>query len=245
MHLWFRHINYQFRESIMNIEMAKALSTFLRRVEPTFSEVALATHDLAVALERLSDSPVGADFRVTPGPQVRGPRQQQIVDLLMHDVGEDGLKTGEVAAAVSMDQPNAYTTLQALQGQGIVEMVPGAQPQRWRLVSQYRRSRRIIDAANAVKAGEWTSYGEICFLTYGHYQAGLAVGRVMSTSPDVANAHRVLEHTGHIPDGWVGAGGGPDECKRRLVAEGVEVSDDMFAHMRHFVDHEVLSGRLA
>jgi len=35
------------------------------------------------------------------------------------------------------------------------------------------------------------------------------IDSVLPVSPDVANAHRVLEHTGHIPDGWVGAGGGP------------------------------------
>jgi alkylated DNA nucleotide flippase Atl1 len=229
----------------MDPELATALSTFLRRIEPTLSEAGSAMHDLAAALDRLAESPLGADLLGQAAPHPRGPRQQQIVDVLLNEEGEDGLKTGEIAAAISMDQPNAYTTLQSLQGQGIVEMVPGVQPQRWRLVQQYRRSRRIIDVANAVRSGEWTSYGEICFLTYGHYQAGLAVGRVMSTSPDVRHAHRVLEHTGHIPDGWVGVGGGPDECKRRLVAEGVEVSDDMFAHMRHFVDHEVLSTRLA
>ncbi len=229
----------------METELATALSTFLRRIEPLLSGTASATHDLALALDRLAESPPGADFLGQATPQPRGPRQQQIVGILDNAEGEDGLKTGEVAAAVSMDQPNAYTTLQSLQGQGIVEMVPGVQPQRWRLAPQYRRSRRIIDAANTLKRGEWTSYGEICFLTYGHYRAGLAVGRVMSTSPDVKHAHRVLEHTGHIPDGWVGAGGGPDECKRRLIDEGVDVSDDMFAHMRHFVDHDVLSARLA
>ena len=228
----------------MDTELATALSAFLRRIEPTLTEAARATHDLAVALEQLAGSPMGADLPVTPTPHPRGPRQQQIVDLLMDDISEDGLKTGEIAGEIGMDQPNAYTTLQALQAQGLVEMVPGAQPQRWRVVSQYRRGRRIIAAANAVQEGEWTSYGEIGFLTYGHYQAGLAVGRVMSTSPDVAHPHRVLEHTGHIPDGWVGAGGGPEECKRRLVSEGVEVSKDMFAHMRNFVGHDVLSTRL-
>ena len=198
-----------------------------------------------MSLDHLAESPLSGDSPVQAAPRTRGPRQQQIVDVLLNDAKEDGLKTGEVAAAVCMDQSNAYTTLQALQGQGIVEMAPGVQPQRWRLVPQYRRSRRIVDAANVLKGEVWTSYGEICFLTYGHNQAGLALGRVMSTSPEVVNAHRVLAHTGRIPDGWVGAGGGPDECKRRLVAEGIEVSDDMFANMRHFVDHGVLSARLA
>src|SRR5512133_1143672 len=105
----------------MDAQVAAALSTFLRRIEPPLAEAARATHDLAVALEQLSASPVGADLPVAPSPQPRGPRQQQIVDLLMDDVSDDGLKTGQIAAEVGMDQPNAYTTLQALQSQGIVE----------------------------------------------------------------------------------------------------------------------------
>lgn len=228
----------------IDTELATALATFLRRVEPVLGEAAAATRDLAATLDRLGQEPNEASVPATPAPEPRGPRQKQIVDVLAGHEDEEGMKTGEVASAISMDQPNAYTTLQALQNQGIVEMVPGVQPQRWRLAAQFRRSRRIIEAANAVRPGEWTSYGEISMLTYGHHRGGLAVGRVVSTSPDVENAHRVLEFNGHISEWWSGEGGGSDECQRRLEAEGVEVSADQFAHGRHFVGHEQLAERL-
>jgi hypothetical protein len=229
----------------MESEAMTAVAAYLRRVGPALAEAANASQELALALDRLSRSTTSKEAEASPAiPQPRGPRQQDIVDVLTNSDADGGLKTGEIAHQVGMDQPNAYTTLQALQKQNIVELVPGVQPQRWRLVAKYRLSRQIIDTANLLEPGEWTGYGEIGFVVYGHWQAGLAVARVVSRSTEVKYPHRVLEHTGHIADGWIGDGGGPEECRRRLVAEGVEVSDDMFAHMRHFVGHERLVERL-
>lgn len=223
-------------------DMAGNVAVFLRRVGPALAELAAAVNDLA------RDIDTSATSQAIPGdlpplPPTRGPRQQAIVETLMKNESEEGLKTGEIARAVDMDQPNAYTTLQTLQGQGVVEMIPGVQPQRWRIGAKYRLSRRIIEFSNLVREGEWTSYGEIGQAVYGHLNAGLAVARVVSTSDDVTAPHRVLEYTGRIADGWIGDGGGPEECRRRLEAEGVEVSDDMFAHMRHRVGHETLIER--
>src|SRR5262249_26637606 len=65
-------------------------------------------------------------------PVARGPRQQEIAELLVA-APDEGWKTGLIAQLVKMDQPNAYLALQALQKQGVVELVPGSEPQRWRL----------------------------------------------------------------------------------------------------------------
>ena len=76
---------------------------------------------------------------MTSVPSVRGQRQQQIVDLPgMRDA--NGLRTGEIAAAIDYDQPNVWSTLQTLAGYAIVEQVPLSTPgpQRWRLTSKFR-----------------------------------------------------------------------------------------------------------
>jgi len=224
----------------MPVDSSEAVAAFLRRIAPALTEIATAVTELASGFESTT---VLSATEAIPAPPTRGPRQQAIVATLMACESDDGLKTGEIAAAVEMDQPNAYTTLQTLQNQGIVEMIPGVQPQRWRIAAKYRLGRRIVEFANLVREGEWTSYGEIGHAVYGHHNAGLAVARVMTTSSDVKAPHRVLEYTGHIADGWIGDGGGPEECRRRLESEGIEVSDDLFAHMRHRVGHEVLVER--
>jgi len=229
----------------MDPTIAAATASFLRRLEPALRDAALAARELAATLDVVSERTDEPQQGAAAVPAARGPRQQDIVNVLMKSDGDEGLKTGEIAKQVTMDQPNAYLTLQSLQKQEIVEMVPGVQPQHWRLAPKYRLSRRIVETANLVEPGEWTGYGEIGQVVYGHGQAGQAVARVVSRLDDVEHPHRVLEHDGHIPDGWVdGQGHGPEECSRRLVAEGVEVSDDSYAHGRHRVEYEELIRRL-
>jgi alkylated DNA nucleotide flippase Atl1 len=241
--LYLRSWNYHFKESNMS---TSDYVSFLRRGSQALGGLVEAMEELAVALERGEAAPVAVGHEeVFALPEARGPKQQQLVDLML-GVDEKGIKTGDLAKAVDMDQPNAYLALQALTKQGLVELVPGVQPQHWRLAARYRLSRKIIDAANSLKAGEWTTYGDISQVVYGHARAGLAVGRVMSSSPDVKYAHRVLGAGGWIPDMWRSDEGlGRDECVRRLREEGVEVSDDYFAHGRHAVGHEEIAKRLA
>ena len=93
-------------------------------------------------------------------PTVRGHRQQEILELLLA-APDEGWKTGFIAQAANMEQANAYLALQALQRQAIVELVPGSDPQKWRLVPRYRQRQQILSAANLVRPGEFTTYGDI------------------------------------------------------------------------------------
>ena len=227
----------------VNIEQAR----FARRIQDALQSLSDAAGDLAAAMENatgMQDVDAAGSLAVTL-PVARGPRQQEIVRLLWEEETERGLKTSQIAGAVEMDQPNAYLALQALQKQGLVELVPNVQPQHWRLAPAYRLSRKIVDVASLVHSGEWTSYGDISQIVYGHARGGLAVARVITTSPDVDNPHRIIKSTGEIPSDWRDGDLGPQECARRLSAEGVEVDNYLFAHGRQHVDHEELARRLS
>jgi alkylated DNA nucleotide flippase Atl1 len=198
--------------------------------------IARALEDYAVSLEARPTTTGGPPLVVedTVLPTARGPRQQEITEVLL-GAPDAGLKTSEVAHLVKMDQANAYLALQALQKQAIAEMVPGSDPQRWRLRDRYRRRHQIITVAGLVEKGEVTTYGDISQVVYGHSQAGLAIGRVANTGTDFPNPHRVLEMGGLIPKDWTTTDGshGVEECIRRLREEdGVEVGE---ANGRHFV----------
>jgi alkylated DNA nucleotide flippase Atl1 len=177
-------------------------------------------------------------------PADLGKRQREVVELLRARAGEDGLKTAEVARAIDMEQPNTYLTLQALAKRGVAEMVPGVEPQHWRLAPRYRQSHRIIEVAELVRRGEWTSYGDISQAVYGHARGGMAVGSV-ARSAGFPHPHRVLQYTGQIPAEWIDQEGrGSAYCAELLRSEGVEVDGDLFAHGRHHVTHEELARRL-
>jgi hypothetical protein len=116
-------------------------------------------------------------------PTPRGPRQKDVAEILVAAPLE-GWKTGEIARMVDMNQPNAYLTLQALQKQGVAEMVPGSDPQRWRLLPRYRQRQSILRAAGLVHRREFTTLGDISQVVYGHGQGGQAVGRVAMRDPE-------------------------------------------------------------
>jgi alkylated DNA nucleotide flippase Atl1 len=185
-------------------------------------------------------------------PTPRGHRQKEIAEVLL-GAPLEGWKTGEIARRVDMDQPNAYLTLQALQKQDVVEMVPGSDPQRWRLLPRYRRRQRqrqqILNAAALVRRGEYTTYGDLSQVVYGHGRGGQAVGRLATTLRDFPNPHRVLGKSGTISPNWAfpDGTGGPDAAEQLLKDEEVEILDDngsRYAHPRHYVDYEELSARL-
>jgi alkylated DNA nucleotide flippase Atl1 len=190
---------------------------------------------LAREFERLSEellatsheaAPISTEPASPPTEEVTGSRQKQIVeipDLLT----EEGLKTADIAAAIDYEVPNTYMTLQGLANRGIVEQIPGATPQRWRLHRRYRSNASpYLRMAARVRPGEWTTYGDISIAQHGDTRAARAVGRAAATLDTFPNPHRVLAQGGVIPPGWKTADGkGPEECERRLKAEGVEMVD--------------------
>jgi alkylated DNA nucleotide flippase Atl1 len=217
-----------------------------RRIQQALTDVAEGLSEYASALEAgsgLAGVEAPAPVEV---PEARGKRQQEILDLLAADGGEDGIKTSAISRAIDMEQPNTYLTLQSLAKQGLVEKVPGVDPQHWRLAPRFRLSKKIQEVAGLVLPGEWTSYGDISQVVYGHAMGGLAVGQVASRTPNFPNPHRVLQYTGQIPPEWTDREGRTaNDCADLLRAEGVEVDRDLFAHGRHHVTHEVLAKRLA
>ena len=182
-------------------------------------------------------------------PSLRGARQREVTDVLAAAPSE-GWKTSEIARLVGMDQPNAYLTLQALQKQNVVELVPGSEPQHWRLLARYRQRQQILRVAKLVGEGEYTTYGDISQVVYGHPKGAQAVGRVAARLSEFPNAHRVLEQHGLIPRQWrhTDGTGDPEEAAQLLSKDGVEILREedgrLYAHPRHHVSHEQLSTRL-
>jgi alkylated DNA nucleotide flippase Atl1 len=182
-------------------------------------------------------------------PTPRGPRQKDVAEVLVAAPAE-GWKTGEIARMVEMDHANAYLTLQALQRQGIAELVLGSDPQRWRLLPRYRQRQAILRAAALVRRGEFTNYGDLSQVVYGHGRGGQAVARVATTDPEFPTPHRVLAKGGLIPANWAFADGtgSAEDAERLLRKEGVKILHDedghRYAHPRHYVDQEKLSARL-
>jgi alkylated DNA nucleotide flippase Atl1 len=80
---------------------------------------------------------------------------------------------------------------------------------------------RIIELSEAVKGGQWTTYGTIGEVVYGPGRGAQTLGNVLRAEGLERSAHRTLQSGGKISPHWRGAGGGPDECRRRLRAEGV------------------------
>jgi alkylated DNA nucleotide flippase Atl1 len=180
-------------------------------------------------------------------PTPRGHRQREIAEALVAAPLE-GWKTGEIARLVGMDQPNAYLTLQALQKQNVVELVPGSDPQRWRLLARYRQRQSILRAAALVRRGEFTTYGDISQVVYGHGKGGQAVGRIAMTDPGFPTPQRVLAKGGLIPAHWTDGTEGVEAAERLLKRDGIKIlyddSGHRYAHPQHYIDHEELSTRL-
>lgn len=216
-----------------------------RRIQAALAELAEAAGEFAATLEidtgLVAESP--DDVQVPPA---RGSRQQEILDLLVKAENESGMRPGAIAKALGIENPNTYTALEALAAQGLAERIPNSDPQEWRLAERYRRSQRIAALANAIRAGEWASYGDISQVMYGHPMGGQAVGMVMLHLADQVPSHRVLAHTGEISEYWSTEDGRDRTHAAQLLrGEGVEVSEDCFAHGRHRVTADTLASRLA
>lgn len=93
--------------------------------------VAKAWTDFADDLEASATPEPAVATRRTP--YIRGPQQRAAYETLVA-AGPDGMKTKEVGDEIKQFQTNAWNTLRALERAGLVEIVPGAYPQRWRAV---------------------------------------------------------------------------------------------------------------
>jgi alkylated DNA nucleotide flippase Atl1 len=177
-------------------------------------------------------------------PEGRGQRQRQILGLT--DLGtESGMKTAEVAAAIGYEVPNTHSTLQALERAGLVEMIRGVQPQTWRLAPRYRNNAPVFArVASRIRAGEWATYGDISIAVRGDHKASRGVGRAAATMPSFPNPHRLLLDGGRIHPEWKSSDGqGPEECRRRLEAEGIRFDDEHRASAQHRVAWDTLLER--
>jgi alkylated DNA nucleotide flippase Atl1 len=175
-----------------------------------------------------------------------GKRQRQIVRLTALAT-ETGLKTAEISVEIgNNDVPNTYLALRALERAGVVELIAGSEPQRWRLAPRYRPTADpYLKVAGLVRRGEWTTYGDVSIAQRGDSRAARAVGRAAATLDDFPNPHRILLEGGRIPEGWRdGRGNGPEECRRQLENEGVSFTDDGRANMARRVTWDVLRERL-
>jgi alkylated DNA nucleotide flippase Atl1 len=157
---------------------------------------------------------------------------------------EDGMTTKEIAhQAGHPDEANAHNVLVALVKQNLVEELEGSAPKRWRLTQEQRRN-RILKASRLIKDGHWVTYGDIAIAAFDNPKLARVVARVAAHNPAFANPHRVLGTGGVILEGWKDdEGNGPEECVRRLKADGIELVDGHAPEDRR-MQYDELKGRL-
>jgi hypothetical protein len=158
----------------------------------------------------------------TPGARARGPRQEAI--LALPDLANPtGLRPSVIAAQIDYSVPNTYNLLQSLGRKGLVELVPGSHPQRWRLTSQHRHSAAVFSQlAGAVQAGEWTTCSDISIASRGDTSAAWMVCWAAAKLPDFPAAHRVLLEGGVAhPYGHDHHRARPEQISATLIEEGV------------------------
>ena len=199
-------------------EQALAISRFARTMGTAFLT-------LAADLETAASVPDAASEELAL-PVGRGQRQKQILEL-PELATEQGMKTADVAAAITYEVPNTYSTLQALERAGLMEMVPGVTPQTWRLATRYRTNAPVfMRLASRVREKEWTTYGDISIAVRGDTKAARGVGRAAAVIREFPHPERVLNEGGVVNPNWRdGAGRGPDHCRQLLEEQGVRFVD--------------------
>jgi alkylated DNA nucleotide flippase Atl1 len=202
-------------------------------------QLARAHEDYAKALAALT-----GQVDVETPPALRGSLQRRLVALPAM-AKTRGTTSREAAAAINGDEPNIHTTLKGLAGKGIVEIVEGSTPQRFRLAVKHRRD-RVLRLSRLIEKGEWTTYGDFSIAVYESSRMGLAVARVAAHHPAFANPHRLLQAGGSVSPQWKDedCDKGPEECKRRLTDEGVWDAAADRAEPDRFVRWETLRSRL-
>lgn len=177
-----------------------------------------------------------------------GKRQQEIAELPGLNA-DKGMRANEVSSEIGYDPANTQTALKALKDRGVVEELrSGAgEATRWRLAPSYRgTSDPYLRMAGMVRAGEWTTYGDISIAVRGDTAGARAVGRAAATLPHFPAPHRVLWSGGRVPSAWKShesAAPDPDECVRRLSAEGVPFDERGHASRKHYVSWDTLVER--
>ena len=202
-------------------ESMLALAKFARAQAALFS-------DLAAELEAAAQVPnltAEGDIEVPTG---RGQRQQQIL-AVPGLATEDGMKSADVALAIGYDGPNTHTSLQALQKAGLVELVPGVTPQRWRLAPRYRTTSVVfMRMASRVRGGEWTTYGDISIAVRGDTKAARGVGQAAAALANFPHPERVLMDGGRINPKWRDSRDrGPEYCRELLEHQGIRFENDL------------------
>jgi alkylated DNA nucleotide flippase Atl1 len=176
--------------------------------------------EASAALPELIDE---ADVEIPVG---RGQRQQQILEV--NGLGDEGgLKTAEIAEVINYEVPNTQSTLRALANAGLVEMIPGVTPQRWRLASRYRTTSAVfMRMASRLREGEWTTYGDISIAVRGDTKAARGVGRAATALKQFPHPERVLNEGGIINPNWHDSQDrGPAYCQQLLEAQGIKFAD--------------------
>ena len=82
--------------------------------------------------------------------------------------------------------------------------------------------RNVYEAVKLIPEGKVATYGQIAELA-GYPRAARAVGNALHRNPDETNVHcnRVVNADGRLAKSF--GFGGPDEQRRRLIADGVYV----------------------
>ncbi|WKU07063.1 MGMT family protein [Micromonospora sp. HUAS LYJ1] len=208
-------------------QIALALAKFARAQGDLYLNLAA---DLE-AVAQVPDLTADAEVEIPTG---RGQRQQQILAVPGLST-ENGMKTADIAAAISYDGPNTHTSLQALHKAGLVEPVPGASPQRWRLAPRYRTTSVVfMRMASRVREGEWTTYGDISIAVRGDTKAARGVGQAAAALANFPHPERILMEGGRINPKWRDSQNrGPEYCRQLLESQGVRFDNDLAdAHQR-------------
>jgi alkylated DNA nucleotide flippase Atl1 len=196
---------------------------------------------------RPMDSRLSLDGQASLADLELGTRQQQIVEVL-GDAGEAGMRAAEIAKAISGEQANTHTSITGLATRGVVEKIASDDGPRWRLAPRYRGvSDPYLRMAGHVRAGEWTTYGDISIAVRGDTKAARAVGQAAAMLHEFPSPHRVLWSGGRIPPTWRTPGTAeptPQVCRHRLVVEGVPFDTVKGTAGRdHYVSWDVLVER--
>jgi len=183
------------------------------------------------------------EVEVSPPPAIKGPVQRRAFSE-PEMFTERGMSAGELAKTLEYDEANIYTVLAGLEKAGHVEQVPGYAPRRYRMVLQHRRN-RILWLSRLVPRGRWTTYKHFSIAVYDNWRMAITIGQVAMRNPAFANPHRVIWSGGIVKDAWRDDDGrGPDECRRRLQEEGVNLIDGEIADPQQFIDWEELQALL-
>jgi alkylated DNA nucleotide flippase Atl1 len=216
-------------QTLVVTNLARAVGEALLAFAADFEAAAAAIPDTAAADE------------IAVAPEGRGLRQKQILDLPQLAT-EEGMKTADIATNISYEVPNTHSTLQTLERNGLVELVPSVSPQTWRLAQRYRTNAPVFKRlALRVKEGEWTTYGDISIAVRGDTKAARGVGRAAAAIPDFPHPERVLMDGGVINPNWRDSKGrGPSYCRQLLEEQGVEFNGDYAAKSHRVAWDELL-----